>query len=84
MDKDLVFLQRNLEQIKYTQDGMEYWSARELMGLLGYQRWESFADVIKKAKLASNLLDIKIKEHFRDTTKMIIIGRGARRLVDDY
>lgn len=84
MDKDLVFLQRNLEQIKYTQDGMEYWSARELMGLLGYQRWESFSEVIKKAKLASNLLDIKIKEHFRDTTKMIIIGRGARRLVDDY
>ncbi|MBI2326101.1 DNA damage-inducible protein D [Candidatus Collierbacteria bacterium] len=84
MDKDLVFLQRSLEQIKYTQDEMEYWSARELMGLLGYQRWESFSEVIKKAMVASKLLDIKLKEHFRETTKMIIIGRGAKRLVDDY
>lgn len=84
MDKDLVFLQRNLEQIKYTQDEMEYWSARELMGLLGYQRWESFSEVIKKAMVACNLLDIKLKEHFRETTKMIVIGRGAKRLVNDY
>lgn len=84
MDKDLIFLQRSLEQIKYTQDEMEYWSARELMGLLGYQRWESFSEVIKKAMIASKLLDIKLKEHFRETTKMIVIGRGAKRLVDDY
>lgn len=84
MDKDLVFLQRNLEQIKYTHGEMEYWSARELMGLLGYQRWESFNEVIKKAMVASKLLDIKLKEHFRETTKMITIGRGAKRLVDDY
>ena len=63
---------------------MEYWSARELMGLLGYQRWESFSEVVKKAMAASNLLDIKLKEHFRETTKMIVIGRGAKRLVDDY
>lgn len=49
MNKFMVNLNTNLESIKKVQDDLEYWSARELMPLLGYSKWQTFSDVLKKS-----------------------------------
>ncbi|MEQ1716484.1 MAG: DNA damage-inducible protein D [Hyphomicrobium sp.] len=64
-------------------DGMQYWLARELAPLLGYQRWENFASAIERAKLACTNSGETIGDHFRDVTKMVTVGSGAERGVSD-
>jgi DNA-damage-inducible protein D len=67
MDKALDHIQRNLESIKrVTQDEnpMEFWSARDLMPMLGYSRWQAFIEVIDKAKNASRISDQLPENHF--------------------
>lgn len=74
------------EAIKRTDaSGGEYWSARDLMPLLGYDRWENFAHSINRAFLAAgNSGDSAAAEqHFRNATKMLPIGNGAERAVGD-
>ena len=51
-------------------ENVEYWLARELMGLLGYSRWENFLEAIKRAENACSLQKIDLSYHFRDVTKM--------------
>lgn len=63
--------------------GVEYCYARELMTLLGYDRWENFANVINKAKKSCENSKIDISDHFRDVTKMVNIGSDAGRQVAD-
>jgi DNA-damage-inducible protein D len=64
-------------------DGTPYWLARELAPMLGYQRWENFASAIDRAKLAcANSAEPK-SDHFRDVTKMVTLGSGAQREIDD-
>ncbi|OAV71367.1 DNA-damage-inducible protein D [Bacteroidales bacterium Barb6] len=64
-------------------DGVECWSARDMQFLLGYSRWESFEKVVEKAKDSCTNAGIKVSDHFRDVTKMISLGKGAERQVDD-
>jgi DNA-damage-inducible protein D len=71
------------EQACYKFDGLEYWSARDLQLILGYLRWESFLNVLAKAKKACENAEAKITDHFRDTTKMVTLGSGAQREVED-
>jgi DNA-damage-inducible protein D len=71
------------EQACYRYDGLEYWSARDLQLILGYLRWESFLNVLAKAKKACENAEAKITDHFRDTTKMVTLGSGAQREVED-
>lgn len=61
--------------------GREYWSARDLMQALGYEYWQNFEKVIKKAITAATSPDINLEDHFSDFTKMVIIGSGAKRKV---
>ena len=63
---------------------IEFWYARELMPLLGYERWENFEKVISRAMSSCEVSGIEILDHFREVTKMIEIGKGARRMVKDY
>lgn len=81
---ELVALRNGLERIKQETPEMEYWSARDLMQVLDYQRWESFAAVIERAAKGAEQLDIAVKDHFRQVPKMINLGKGAKRVVDDY
>ena len=64
-------------------EGIEYWSARDLAKILGYNRWENFQNVIQKAEIACANSGHDISDHFRDITKMIRAGKGAKREIDD-
>ncbi len=63
---------------------VEFWYARELMILLGYERWENFEKTIGRAMDSCETSGIEITDHFREVTKMIIAGKGAQRPVKDY
>ena len=62
---------------------LEYWSAREALGVLGYARWENLEAVIRKARSACRNSGCDPGDHFRDVTKMIDIGKGGQRGVVD-
>lgn len=63
---------------------IEFWYARELMPLLGYERWENFDKAISRAIESCKTSGIEASDHFRDLTKMITAGKGAQRSVKDY
>lgn len=65
--------------------GEDYWSARDLMPLLGYgKKWQNFESVIKKAMTACVESGNIIEYHFTDASKMVSIGSGAQRPQNDY
>lgn len=66
-----------------TENGIEFWFARELQHLLGYTKWENFVKVISKAKTACEVSGYDIEDHFPDVRKMVKIGSEAEREVDD-
>jgi DNA-damage-inducible protein D len=75
----------SFEAIKHmTEDGAEYWSARELAPVLDYSRWQRFWPVIEKAMVACNNSGQALEDHFTRVGKMIEIGHGAQRVVDDW
>lgn len=63
---------------------IEFWYARDLMPLLGYERWENFNKVIQRAVDSCYTAGIPIVNHFREVTKMVRLGSGAQRNVKDY
>jgi len=84
MEKQLIIqLNKAFEGSTYTENGVEYWMARDLQGLLGYTEWRNFLLVIEKAKLACFNSKQLIADHFVDVNKMIDLGKGAQRNVDD-
>ncbi len=64
-------------------EGVECWSARELQGLLGYNKWENFEKVIQKAKNACTTAGEEVNNHFPDVRKMVPIGSGAEKEIND-
>ena len=80
---------KNFESIKkINEQGFEYWEARELIVLLGYDKWENFKKIIDKAKLACKSSNQEVEDHFLDVGKMIKIAKNtakeALRNVQDY
>lgn len=63
---------------------VEYWLARELMVLLGYERWENFEKAITRSIESCQTSEIDVSDHFREVTKMVTLGSGAKREVKDY
>ena len=63
---------------------IEFWYARELMPLLGYERWENFEKAVNRAMNSCETSGVEVSDHFREITKMIETGKGARRPVKDY
>jgi DNA-damage-inducible protein D len=73
------------ESIRKTDDdGIEYWSARDLAKVLGYDRWENFENAIEKAQMACTNSGHDVSDHFRDVTKMVAIGSRAKRKIQDF
>ena len=66
-----------------TESGIEYWLARDLQHLLGYSEWRNFTAVLTKAKTACEISNHAISDHFVDVTKMVDLGSGSQREVDD-
>ena len=66
-----------------TEGGVEYWLARDLQHLLGYAEWRNFAAVVSKAKTACEVSKQAVPDHFVDVSKMVDLGSGSRREVDD-
>ncbi len=64
-------------------EGVECWSGRDLQNLLGYSKWENFVKVIDKAKLTCQNAGEEIENHFPDVKKMVLIGSGTEREIDD-
>ncbi len=84
MKKELIQkLHRRFEDCAHTQDGVEYWLARELQDLLGYTEWRNFLTVIHKAKVACETAGQAPDDHFVDVNKMVAIGSQSQRPIDD-
>ena len=65
-------------------DQIEVWFARELQELLGYVRWENFIIAIGRAIDSCKSLGINVDDHFREVTKMVTLGSGAKREIQDF
>ena len=63
---------------------IEVWYARELQQVLGYARWENFVVAVGRAMESCKTLGINVDDHFRETTKMISLAKGAQREVQDF
>lgn len=82
---DLVnYSEETFESIKHVNEyGQEYWLARELQPILDYAQWRRFAEAIDRAKLACQNSGFDVSDHFADVGKMVDIGSGAEREIDD-
>lgn len=65
-------------------NSIEVWYARELQTQLGYARWENFVVAIGRAMEACKTLGISVDDHFREVTKMVLLGSGSQREVQDF
>lgn len=66
-----------------TEAGVEYWLGRDLQHLLGYAEWRNFTVVLSKARTACELSGHAVADHFVEVTKMVDLGSGSQREVDD-
>ena len=84
MEKETFLkLNKTFEESAYEQDGVEYWLARELQELLGYSDWRNFLNAVERAKESCKTTGETVLDHFVDVNKMIEIGKGGKREVDD-
>jgi len=70
--------------IQYDEEGNEYWSARDLMPILGYSKWQKFEGVIKKAMDSCKSSKNNVKDCFTGAGKSIISGKGKVSIIKDY
>lgn len=73
------------ESLKHVdEDGVEYWLARELQPVLEYDKWSNFKGVVAKARTAAEQAGQSVEDHFTDVGKMVTLGSGAQREVEDF
>jgi DNA-damage-inducible protein D len=85
MDKQLpTHCALTFEGLKRTNEhSAEYWSARDLQTMLGYSQWRRFDDAIKRAMTSCETSGNNPEYHFAGTGKMIEVGKGGQREVED-
>jgi len=84
MKKELIQeLFDKFEQACYVFNDVECWSARELQTILSYAKWDNFLNVIEKAKTACESSGVKASDHFADIGKMVGLGSGSKREIED-
>ena len=86
MDGNIQRLQNQLDTIvqQLDEEQIEFWYARDLQAPLGYARWENFLTVIGRAIESCKTTGYDPDDHFRDVTKMVPLGSGAERLIEDF
>lgn len=84
MKKELIAeLFKKFEQACYEYKNIECWSARELQEIFNYTEWRNFLKVIEKAKEACKNAGETVSNHFVDVNKMVEVGSGAQRELQD-
>lgn len=86
MKEDLIVLRKKFDETANIEpdNNIEYWFARDLQEHLGYARWENFLVAIKRAMDSCKSTGVEVSNHFRGVTKMVTIGSGAERKIDDF
>ncbi len=86
MDEDSISKEfSTFESIKRVNDnGIEFWSARELMPILEYAKWDNFKEVIEKAMNSAKNAHADVDNHFPEVGKMVSVGYGNDRHITDY
>ena len=74
----------SLAQTLWDDGSVEFWFARDLQEPLGYARWENFMTAIQRAIESCETTGYKSEHHFRGVTKMVSLGCGAERRVEDF
>ncbi|MDD5562053.1 MAG: DNA damage-inducible protein D [Candidatus Omnitrophica bacterium] len=84
MKKEIIVqLNKTFEESAYTQNGVEYWMARDMQKFLDYTEWRNFLLVVDKAKIACMKSGQNISDHFVDVNKMVKLGSGSERQIED-
>lgn len=81
--EEIQALFSQFEQVSRVLNEVECWSARDVCSLLGYTEWRNFIKVINKAKEACANVGQNIEDHFVGVNKMVELGSGAERQIDD-
>ena len=76
-------LHNSFENASHEKENIEFWFARDLQELLGYIQWRNFLLIIDKAKIACENAGQQIDDHFADVSKMVELGSGSKREVED-
>lgn len=85
MTNELDTTNKMFEDIKrVNEDGLEYWSAREMQGVLEYGDWRNFVKVMGKAKISCGNSGFNVEDHFVGVNEMVEIGSGSKREIDDF
>jgi DNA-damage-inducible protein D len=66
------------------ESGVEFWLARDLQKVLGYTNWQNFKKVVESAATACKTSDHKVSDHFTEVSKMISLGKGGQRKIEDF
>ena len=83
-EEEIKEMFEQFEAIANEYEGVECWSARELAQVLGYSQWRNFEGIIEKAKASCTNAGQEVSYHFADVSKMVELGSGAEREIDDY
>ena len=87
MDKKIIECKKNQfdDFMQIVEDSeIEFWYARDLMKLLGYEQWRNFENAISKAMESCKSAQIEVSDHFAEVSKIVMIGSGAERKLKDY
>lgn len=85
MDKNVIInLKKTFEEHAHETSGVEFWFARDLQKLLGYDKWENFLNAIEKAKIACKNSGYEVINHFPDARKTIPMPKGATKEIADF
>ncbi len=84
--KMMQHLQGQLDALAHTipEEQVEFWFARELQESLGYDQWKNFITAIKRAIESCETTGYDPDNHFRGVTKMVALGSGAQREIEDF
>jgi DNA-damage-inducible protein D len=81
--ENIAELFKKFEDACYDYEGVECWSARDLQEILGYTQWRNFKNVIDKGQKSCEEAGEDAKNHFAEFSKMVEIGSGAQKSIED-
>ncbi len=84
MDTQIITkLKKTFEESVHREEGVEFWFARDLQKLLGYEKWENFINIIEKAKVSCKNSGQNVLDHFPEIRKTIDMPKGASKDIKD-